>query len=365
MEIEVYRQLAEKLDRLPNGFPPTPDGIELRLLAKLFTPQEAVLAAHLGLTPQTPEQVKARLGEKEGKDLDVHEVGQMLKSMARKGLIAASKIESGLAFRLMPFVVGIYESQVSTMDAELAALFEAYYRQAFVETVTIQPTYHRVVPIEASLSPGIEVQPYESASAILNQAQAWGVLDCICRKQKALIGEPCEHPIDVCMALGPRPGIFDNHPVIHALTLEEAQATLRRAAEVGLVHSVSNSKEGITYICNCCTCSCGILRGMKELGIANVIASSSFVNQVDPARCTGCQDCLEYCQFNALELVDGLMSVNARRCVGCGVCVLHCIEGALQLVPRPAEEVLPIPANTIAWMQERAKARGISLEELL
>jgi electron transport complex protein RnfB len=54
--------------------------------------------------------------------------------------------------------------------------------------------------------------------------------------------------------------------------------TLRRAAEAGLVHSVSNSVEGTYYICNCCTCSCGILRGMAELGIANVVASSAFVN---------------------------------------------------------------------------------------
>jgi hypothetical protein len=42
-----YRQLANRLNELPNGFPPAPDGAELRLLAYLFTPEEAALAAQL------------------------------------------------------------------------------------------------------------------------------------------------------------------------------------------------------------------------------------------------------------------------------------------------------------------------------
>jgi hypothetical protein len=44
-----YRQLTTRLNELPNGFPPAPDGAELRLLAYLFTPEEAALAAQLRL----------------------------------------------------------------------------------------------------------------------------------------------------------------------------------------------------------------------------------------------------------------------------------------------------------------------------
>jgi len=32
------------LDGLPGGFPPTPDGVELRILKRLFTPEQAELA---------------------------------------------------------------------------------------------------------------------------------------------------------------------------------------------------------------------------------------------------------------------------------------------------------------------------------
>jgi len=42
----AYRQLAVRLNELPNGFPPAPDGAELRLLAYLFTPEEAAEYIH-------------------------------------------------------------------------------------------------------------------------------------------------------------------------------------------------------------------------------------------------------------------------------------------------------------------------------
>ena len=34
MQGDPYKLLAKCLDSLPNGYPPTPDGLELRLLAK-------------------------------------------------------------------------------------------------------------------------------------------------------------------------------------------------------------------------------------------------------------------------------------------------------------------------------------------
>ena len=141
--------------------------------------------------------------------------------------------------------------------------------------------------------------------------------------------------------------------------------TLQRAAEAGLVHSVSNVQEEISYICNCCTCGCGVLRGMAELGIANVVARSAFVNQVDEALCVGCEDCVEKCQFEALSLLDGMLQVNQTRCTGCGVCVSSCLEGALGLVRRPPEEILPIPDREYDWRVQRSKARGLDFERVL
>ena len=44
MTVDPYRRLAERLDALPAGFPATADGAELRVLAVLFTPEEAAQA---------------------------------------------------------------------------------------------------------------------------------------------------------------------------------------------------------------------------------------------------------------------------------------------------------------------------------
>ena len=37
-EQSIYEALAAHLDRLPAGFPRTPDGVEMRILRRLFTP---------------------------------------------------------------------------------------------------------------------------------------------------------------------------------------------------------------------------------------------------------------------------------------------------------------------------------------
>lgn len=355
---DPYQLLAERLHSLPNGFPPTADGIELELLARLYTPEEAALAAQLRLALETPQQIAMRDGG------NAEEIRPLLKSMARRGLIKAGRGEGGVGYGLMPFVVGIYEMQAGSLDAELAGLFERYHREAFGEMLSVQPAFHRVIPVGESVQVDLEIRPHESAADIVRQAKAWGVLDCICREEKALIGDPCHHPMDVCMVFSSRPNAFDKSSTIRAQTLEEALATLARAAEAGLVHSVSNTQRGVWYICNCCTCSCGILRGISEMGIANAVARSAFLNQVDEELCFACEDCLEHCQFDALSL-EIVAQVDQLRCVGCGVCVQHCPEGALSLVRRPDSEIEPVPETELAWLRQRAAARNLDLDRLL
>jgi len=331
-----YRRLANSLDALPNRFPTAEDESHLRLLAKIFTPAEADLAADLlpGLEP--PGQIAVRLCR------DAQTVNGLLKEMSKKGLIAIGKTAQGrLGFGLMPFVVGIYEEQVGRIDAEMARLFEDYYQKAFGRALKVQPQYHRVIPVGETVKNAMEVQPFESATSLIDRFQSWGVIDCICRTQQALIGKPCEHPIDVCMVFSDKPNAFERSATVRAQTQQESLQTLKRAAEAGLVHCVSNNQRDLWYICNCCTCSCSILRGMADLGIANVVARSAFVNRVDADLCLACGECLASCQFNALTL-DDVAQVNELRCVGCGVCVPACPQTALGLERRTGEAVPPL-----------------------
>jgi electron transport complex protein RnfB len=346
-----YRRLAHSLDALPNRFPPAQDESDLRLLAKIFTPEEAGLAAGLLPELETPAQIAGRIGQ------DLRQVSGLLRDMARKGAIQMGKTPEGrLGFGLLPFVVGIYEAQGGRIDAELAQLFEDYFQSTFHHTIQLKPPVHRVIPVGASIENNMEVRPYESVTTLVDSMQAWGVTDCVCRTQKALIGQPCEHPVDVCMVLSPQAGAFDHHSVIRPLSHAGAVQTLQRAAAAGLVHCVSNSQNDLWYICNCCTCSCGILRGMAELGMANVVARSAFLNHVDEALCAACGDCVEACPFHALSIELGYAQVSELRCVGCGVCIPVCPQGALALQRR--ENEAPPPASEEDWRRARRAAAG-------
>jgi Na+-translocating ferredoxin:NAD+ oxidoreductase subunit B len=340
-----YRALARALDALPNRFPPAADESDLHLLACLFSEGEAALAAQLQPETEAVTTIAART------ERDARQAMAALKEMARKGLITFGKTTEGKpGFALMPFVIGIYEMQGATISAELARRFEDYFHAAFAGVLAAKPAVHRVIPVGEAVKNDLAIQPFETASALVDRMQSWGVIDCICRKQKALIGEGCSHPIDVCMVLAPIPDAFAAGGV-RALTREEAHATLHRCAEEGLVHSVSNSQHDVWYICNCCTCSCGILRGMAELGIAGVVARSSFLCQVDTERCAACGECMQVCSFHALS-VEWTAKVDALRCAGCGVCVPHCPQGALVLGRRPEAEMPPL--DEAAWRAARA-----------
>lgn len=358
MNSPSYKILAERLNQLPDGFPPTESGSDLRLLQKLFSPEEAALAASLRLTPEPAKTIASRLGR------DALEISKLLKGMARRGLITAKKIEGGLGFAILPFAIGIYEYQYATIDRELAELVEDYIQEAFTKAFEIQPAVHRVVPVGATVEMDLQVHPYESITSIIESGQAWGVQECLCRNQKELIGDPCDHPKEVCMSISARPGVFDAAPSIRSLTKEEAFETLQIAADAGLVHSVSNKQEGHWYICNCCTCSCAILRGIKEFGIANVVAHSPYLSVVDEAACTGCELCVEACQFEALEY-DQMALIDDTRCVGCGLCVLVCPDDALSLTRRPETEILDVPVDKLAWRRARAETMGIDLNDIL
>ena len=152
MDDQAYRQLAPRIRRSPQRLPP--DRLRDRagrIAARAtITPAEAQLAARLRLTLESPDQIASRTG------LDLRTIRPVLKSMARRDLIAFGKGETTLGYGALPFVVGIYEMQVGTIDQELAQLFEDYHHQSFHQALAQQPPVHRVIPVGESLRTDIE-----------------------------------------------------------------------------------------------------------------------------------------------------------------------------------------------------------------
>lgn len=354
MAENVYRRLAQQLDAIPNGFPATESGVDLKLLAKIFAPDEAMLAAEMGIKQESAEVIAVRAG------VDPKLAYRTLKTMVRKGQLTIGRQDRKLVFGLLPFAVGIYEEQLPRMDEELATLFEQYFQEVRGAFAHYTPAVNRVIPVEEAVPAGIEIYPHERATEMLENAKAWGVRDCICRLQQRLVGKGCDRPLESCLVFAPVAGVFEHSETTRALTKEEALSILREAEDAGLVHSPGNFRDGHNYICNCCTCCCGVLRSVAEFSIPTAIASSDFVAVVDAEACAGCGDCLARCQFGALALADDVCTVLAECCVGCGLCTTVCPTEALHL-ERRAEGEIPLPPDSFQdWMVERAEARGLS-----
>jgi hypothetical protein len=242
MHQDVYRKLADALDAIPNGFPATESGSELRLLAKIFTPEEAELASVMSSHREPADKIAARAG------IDPKVAYRTLKAMVRKGQILAGRKDRQVVFGLMPFAVGIYEEQLPRIDQELAELFEEYYQEVEGAFSHFEPSLHRVIPVEEAVPAGIEIYPYERATELLENAKDWAVRDCICRIQQELVGKGCDRPKGNCLVFAPVEDVFGGSKVDRRITKEEALRILHEAEEAGLVHSPGNYQDGNFYI---------------------------------------------------------------------------------------------------------------------
>jgi electron transport complex protein RnfB len=343
MTDEIYQQLADALDRLPNRYPRTETGVEIRILKKIFTPEEAQVASHLTKDMEPAEEIALKAGMK------TQELSQILLGMAKRGLIWFSRQDDRAVFRLAPFVVGFYEAQLDTMDHELAHLVEAYMAGGGAAAIMgPEPALHRVLPTQKTVKTEW-ILPYEDVREILSNAKTYHVEPCICRKEQELNGHKCDFPKETCLSFSNR----ERAPIQGDLSREEALKFLDWSEEIGLVHTVSNVIDGLTYVCNCCGCCCGILRGINDWGIENSVAFSNYFSIIDADACSGCGVCIERCQVHAISEQDGFAVVERSHCIGCGLCVSGCTTGAARLELRTENERIIPPMDFTTWEQQR------------
>ncbi|MFC2026096.1 4Fe-4S binding protein [Chloroflexota bacterium] len=212
------------------------------------------------------------------------------------------------------------------------------------EQVTFAEGYHgKVVPLQAATQlvtvneeinlPDLEqVIPYQRArDLVLQNPDHIVALECPCRVARS---EPCL-PLDVCLIVGEPFASFitEHHPDrSRKISPDEAVEILQAEDERGHVHHAffKDAMLGRFYaICNCCSCCCGAMQAHRNG--TPMLASSGYVTQVDEDLCIGCGDCLDYCQFGALSVVDITVSIDTEACMGCGVCSDKCEQEALSL----------------------------------
>jgi NAD-dependent dihydropyrimidine dehydrogenase PreA subunit len=355
MSDDMFYKLAKVLDTLPNGFPPTKDGLEIRLLKKIFRSRDAELFCDLKLRFETAEQISRRTGRPlEG--LETH-----LVEMQERGQIFGVELGGVKIFKMVPWAFGIYEFQLHRLDRELAEMCEEYGRVYGPQFFNNGPALMRTVPIEKGIQATHEAMPYEKVSSIVESGKSFLVQDCICKKEQALLDNPCDRPLEVCMAIAPLEGVFDDSQHGRSLSKHEAYELLQKCEENGLVHLTWNVENGHFFICNCCGCCCGVLRSIKEWGALSAV-SSSYIAEIDPAECVACGKCAdERCQVNAIEEAEEAYRVIAQRCIGCGLCVTTCPSEAIQLIRKPEDELVAPPKDEMDWYEKRARIRGVDI----
>jgi len=276
--------------------------------------------------------------------------------LARRGTVWFDRGTDKVRFRLAPWVVGIFEAQLELMDHELAHLVEDYMAQGGAAGIMgPQPALHRVLPAHGTVK-SEWILPYEDVRAILLSAESYVVRDCICRAQQDLLASRrCTFPLHNCLAFSAMARV----PGSDDISRDEALALLDETEKIGLVHTASNVMEGLGYVCNCCGCCCGILRGITDFGIEHSVAAANYYAVVDAEACSGCGICVERCQVKAISDDDGVAAVDRARCIGCGLCVTGCPERAVRLERKPADQIVLPPANYAAWEQQRLANRGL------
>ena len=351
-DLGPYLRLAETLNTVPMGFPTMEDGTHLKVLRYIFEPEEAELASKLKLTGESKEKLAKRV------KMPIDKLSEMLEIMHKKGQIRVFKDAKGLMkYGLFPFVPGLYEEQIKHLDVELAELIEEYIAKSKGEVIfTTDPPIFRVIPIKKSIKTDLIIHPFTEAETIIRKAKSWGIRDCTCRTAQSLIGKECSYPKSVCIELSEIEDDFGYSNITKQITMEQALEYLDEAQKAGLIHTSMNVGSQHPYICNCCTCCCNVFRALLEFDKPNAFVKSNYKISIDDSLCTGCEDCVEYCQFNVLEVIEGLCTANAN-CIGCGVCALRCPTDALKLVPRARKERTKPPKNLVAWFLKRALKR--------
>ncbi|MFX0047803.1 MAG: 4Fe-4S binding protein [Candidatus Hermodarchaeota archaeon] len=341
MSTNSYEKLRLFLNEFPVGFRKTQSGVEIEILKRLFTEEEAELATFLTIRPEQAHSIARRSGR------NLAEIVDKLESMAKKGLIFRLRRDNKTLYNATPFMIGLYEYSVKKIDKKLAQLFKDYYYEAGLEEIGASnvPGF-KVIPLEGTIQTETTLYPYQMLENSIKNARVISVADCVCRKEAKLLDEGCDHPMETCLSFGVAAEYYIENGMGRKITAEEAIQIIKDTDESGLVHAGVNSKH-LSNICNCCPCCCISMKGMTQFGQdKQKFMNAIFESIIDESVCISCGNCVERCPVKAITIEDYAL-VNRDLCLGCGLCASVCPEEAISLKPRKdAEE----PFNRVLEM---------------
>jgi NAD-dependent dihydropyrimidine dehydrogenase PreA subunit len=212
----------------------------------------------------------------------------------------------------------------------------------------------RVIPAHKAVEGLDGVLPCEDYHEILKTQDVIAVVPCSCRMRTTAVGEQCAHTVETetwhCLQFGRGAEYVINRGSGRRLTADQAIALCDEIEEDGLIHRWANNANmtGVNTSCNCCRDCCEeyVSLDAADIPVANWWEKSRYEAYGDDLEsCSGCQDCVERCQFDAISMVrdenDELKAaIDTEKCFGCGACVVGCPYASLKMrVARPPESI--------------------------
>ncbi len=351
---DVYGQLVDILQ--------SPGSTRLRLILEhLMTPDQARMVLAL---PGTPAEVAEKTG------FDATRVKESLEELFYKGaIVPRGDLVRRERYRFHRHVGSFHDNSAASalLDVEKdRKFFELWYdyvmNEMYPASAESMKLYaapvDRIIPAYKAIKDLDGILPYENFPEMLKAQERIAVVPCSCRLITESVGLSCDVHDEVehwaCILFGRSAEYAATRGSGRELTIEEALELNDVIEENGLLHKWGNNSSivGPGVTCQCCRDCCmmtvpiDITPGMN---IGQIWAKSRYEAYVIQEDCTGCQDCVDRCLFDAIEMVktEGSKKLKAvvdpEKCFGCGVCVLVCETAALKMKTVRPPEHIPAP----------------------
>lgn len=373
INVDIYNNLARRLNRFPQGAPPTE--LLFKILKILFSEKEAQLVSELPIKPFTHKKA-AEIWK-----LNLSDAKIILNDLADRGILLDYENNENTFYVLPPPMAGFFEFSMMRYrkDINQKVLAELFYQYLNVEEDFIKSLFTegetqlgRVFVNESVLTNenALHVLDYERASEVVRTATQIGIGICYCRHKMGHVGKNCDAPMDICMTFNSPAESLIRHGIARKADLAEGLDLLSKAKNCNLVQFGENVQERVGFICNCCGCCCEALIAAKKFGILNPVHTTNFIPVIIEGKCNGCGKCVSLCPVEAMTLVNASdlhkpsrkkAKLDEERCLGCGLCLRGCNVEALELKLRKERVITPVNSvhRIVLMAIERGKLQDI------